>query len=184
MKRLCLPVLLAFCLLLTGCGSKAAKKQFEKFSEELAGSAALSFTAQMRAEYEDKTVQFTLQYEKDETGCAVTVLAPELIAGVKARVAGGDTALEYDGMIIDTGTLDSYGLTPMSALPVLVQAMTAGHLDSYWQENGMTVMQLIPNDHLTATVWFEGGSLVPVRAELISEGRVTVSCDIESWTLS
>ena len=43
---------------------------------------------------------------------------PEIIAGISARIAGDGTALVYDGMILDTGELDAYGLTPMSALTV------------------------------------------------------------------
>ncbi len=180
MKRLCLPALLLICLLLTGCGGKAAKKQYEQFASELSERSALSFTAELCAEYTDKTVEFTLQYEQDETGSTVTVLSPELIAGVKAQVSSGGTAIEYDGIIIDTGDLDSYGLTPMSALPVLVDTMINGHVDSYWEEAGQTVVQLIPNDHITAQVWFDA-DMVPVHAELISEGRVSVKCDIQDW---
>lgn len=181
MKRLCLPLLLVFCLLLSGCGAGASKKQYEQFSQELSSQNSLSFTAQLRAEYEEKTVDFTLCYEADENGQTVTVLAPELIAGVKAHITAGNTALEYDGVRLDTGALDRYGLTPMSALPVLVDAMTNGHLDSRWQEEGKSVFQLIANDHLSATVWFEAESMTPVRAELVSDGRVTVCCELSDW---
>lgn len=182
MKRLCLPLLLIFCLLLSGCGTGASKKQYEQFSQELSSQSSLSFTAQLRAEYEDKTVEFTLGYEMDENGQTVTVLAPELIAGVKARISAGKTALEFDSVSLDTGELDRYGLTPMSALPLLVDAMRSGHLDSCWQEDGKSVYQLILNDHLSASVWFETESMTPVRAELMSEGRVTVCCEISEWT--
>ena len=181
MKRLCLPLLLVFCLLLSSCGAGASRKQYEQFSQELSSQSSLSFTAQLRAEYEDKTAEFTLCYERDEDGQTVTVLAPELIAGVKAHIAAGNTALEYDGVRLDTGELDSYGLTHMSALPVLVDAMLNGHLDSRWQEDGKSVCQLISNDHLSVSVWFETESMTPVRAELASDGRVTVCCEISDW---
>lgn len=181
MKRLCLPLLLVFCLLLSACGSKAGESQYSAFSQSLSEMDSLSFTAALRAEYEDKTVEFTLRYDEDRELAVVTVLSPELIAGIKARIAQGGTSLEYDGMIIDTGDLDGYGLTPMSALPALVRTMRSGHLESYWTEDGRAVFQLIADDHLSAVVWFEPENMTPMRAELVSDGHVKVVCDIAGW---
>lgn len=181
MKRLCLPLLLVCCLLLSACGSHAAEDRYSSFAQALSETDTLSFTAVLRAEYEDKTVDFTLRYDADTEGAVVTVLAPELVAGIKARVSGGSTALEYEGIIIDTGRLDDYGLTPMSALPTLVEAMRGGHLESYWTEDNRAVFQLILDDHLYAVVYFESETMTPVRAELVSDGSVRVVCDIAGW---
>ena len=123
-----------------------------------------------------------LSYTEDDSGGAVTVLAPELIAGVTARVEPGSTILQYDGVVLDTGSLDSLGLSPMSSLPVLVQAMKSGHLDSYGEEDGLYVCRLEPNDEYRVAVWFEPDGMVPQRAELESGGRVTVIAEISGWT--
>lgn len=179
MKRLCLPFVLALCLLLSGCGS-GVKKQYEQFSTALVQRDSLSFTARLRAEYEDKTAEFTLKYARDESGQTVTVTEPEIIAGISARIAGDGTALVYDGMILDTGELDAYGLTPMSALPVLVSAMESGHLESFRKEDGLLVLELVPEEHLAVTVWFDE-EMRPLKAELVSEGQLRVACAIENW---
>ena len=128
MKRVCLPLLAIVCLLLTGCAGREVEKAYAGFSERVNAAQSLTFTANVRAEYEHKTAKFTLSYTEDDSGGAVTVLAPELIAGVTARVEPGSTVLQYDGVVLDTGSLDSLGLSPMSSLPVLVQAMKSGHL--------------------------------------------------------
>ena len=109
------------------------------------------------------------------------VLSPELIKGVRARLEDGSSCLEYSGVMLETGKLDRYGLTPMSALPALVKALREGHLDACWTEDGKTVLQLIADDCLTATVWLESGSMTPMRAELSSDGRVRVFCTITDW---
>ena len=179
MKKLCL--LFAFCLVLTGCERRDIKAEFEAFSARLEGTESLSFTANIRAEYEDKTARFTLGYEENSEGGTVTVLAPELIAGVKAHVSPGGTSLQYDTVVLDTGSLDSFGLSPLSSLPVLVQAMRDAHLDTYWEEDGMTVLQLEPEDELKCRVWFEPEGMTPLRAELISAGRVTVYIELSQW---
>ena len=183
MRRICLPIIIAISLLLSGCGrSEETKAAYDSFSQQLAASGSVSFTAALRAEYEHKTARFTLSYAEDVSGACVTVLSPQLIAGVSAHVRGGDTQLQYDGVMLATGELDGFGLSPMSALPELVSALKAGYLDSFWEEDGKTVYQLIPNDRLICTVWFEPGDMTPVRAELISEGRVTVYADISDWS--
>ena len=180
MKRM-LPILLCLCLLLAGCGRDGAERDFESFSERLNTLDALRFTAKVRAEYEHKTARFTLAYEEDAEGGRVTVVAPELIRGVSARFEPGGTTLEYDSVVLDTGSLDSFGLSPMSSLPVLLHAMRVGHAESFWEDDGQTAAQLKPDDNLLCTVWFAKDPMRPVRAELVTDGRVTVIVEISDW---
>ena len=148
MKRICLPLLALLCLLLAACGKSRGEEAVRNFAARLNEAPALSFTAGVRAEYEKKTARFTLRYEEDETGGRVTVLAPELIQGVTAHVSPGSTTLEYDTVVLDTGSLDALGLSPLSSLPVMVRAMRVGHIDSVWEEDGKTVCQFEPDDQL------------------------------------
>lgn len=180
MKRLCLPLLM-ICLLFTACGNSAAKSGYDEFVRDLESRDGIGFTAKLRCEYTDKTAEFTVGYTEDENGCTVTVLEPELISGIKAHADSGETSLEFEGVILDTGELDSFGLTPMSAAPLLMDALRLGHLESYWREDGKKVFQLIPSDELTVTVWFEPASMTPMHAELMSGSRVMIYCDISSW---
>lgn len=181
MKKALLPVLILLSLLLSACGDGAAKSRFDAFSASLRERETLSFTADLRAEYPDRSDDFTLAYQKDPAGEQITVLAPELIAGISARREAGSTALVYEGLILDLGPLDAYGLTPMSALPRLVETLLNGHMDSYWEESAMRVYRLICDDHLTATVWFDR-DMNPLRAELASDGNVRVFCEISDWS--
>lgn len=181
MKRILIPVLLC-ALLLSACGKSRGESEFRAFSERLTGLDSLSFTAQVRAEYEHKTARFGLSYEEDSQGGRVTVLAPELIRGVSASVKPGSATLEYDSVVLDTGSLDSFGLSPLSSLPTLTRALKTGHVDSVWEEDGKTVVLLEPDDHLRCTVWFSKGDMRPMRAELITDGRVTVYVELSDWT--
>ena len=181
MKKLCLPLLLIACLLLTACGGREFSDAHEELSQHLGAVEALSFTANVRAEYENKTARFTLSYSEDSEGGSVTVLAPQLIAGVTARVKPDSTSLEYDGISLGTGDLDDYGLSPMSSLPMLVQALKTGALDSGWTEGDYTVMQINSTDTLSCTVWFQPETMTPCQAELISDGRVKVFVEISDW---
>lgn len=179
--RLCLPLLLACCLLLSGCGDNAAETRYEDFAQSLREADTLSFTAVLRAEYEDKTVDFRLRYEQTGDEALVTVLEPELVAGIGVRVTEGGTALEYGDLVLDTGPLDDYGLSPMSAPSLLVRALRTGHLESVWSEGEYSLCQLILDDHLYAVVSFEPETMTPVRAELVSDGAVKAVCELTDW---
>ena len=182
MRRVSAAVLLVFCLLLTGCRSRADEKRFSDFSEKLSGKETLSLTAELRAEYAERTLSFTLDYERNAEGETITVRKPERIAGIRAHRAAGKDTLEFEGLILDTGPLDPYGLTPMSALPKLVEALRTGHLDSHWEDGGSLVCHLILDDHLSVSVWFEPESMTPCYAELQSDDTVHVFCTISDWS--
>lgn len=182
MKKVLLPMLCVCVLLLSGCGDQAVKARFDQFSRALAVRDDLCFDADLRAEYADKTVDFRLRCLRTPDGYTVTVLAPEIIRGISARMDADGSELEYDGLLLDTGDLSPYGLTPLSALPRLAETLTRGHMDSQWEEDGLLVLQLLLDDHSAATVWFEPEGMIPVRAELMEDGSVKVFCDISDWS--
>ena len=173
MKRLCLPVLLICCLLLSACGDRSEEERYAEFARSVSEADTLSFEAGLRAEYEDRTL-----------GCTVSVLAPETMAGIRARLTEGSSTLAYEGLVIDTGDLDAYGLTPVNALPRLLETLAGGHLESCWTEAGQEAFQLIADDHLSATVYFEPETMTPREAELLSDGHLRVACQIEGWELN
>ena len=181
MKKFCLSISLCLCLLMSGCGGREFAKAREDLAALLETAACLSFTANVRAEYEHKTARFTLSYYEDAEGGKVTVLAPQLIAGVSARIEPGSTSLEYDGVCLGTGELDDFGLSPMSALPMLVQALKDGDMNAGWTESGCTVLELQSTDELVCTVWFTSEDMTPRQAELRSDGRVKVFAEISDW---
>lgn len=181
MKKALLPLLLMLALLLSGCGGRADEKRFLDFSEALGERESLAFDAAVRAEYADRTLAFSLGYEKNAEGETITVRAPENIAGIRAHLAPGSSTLEFEGLILDTGPLDPYGLTPMNALPKLVEALSSGHLDSHGREGDEKLYRLILDDQLSVSVWFEPESMTPTHAELQSGEKVCIFCDITNW---
>ena len=181
MKKFCLSLTLCLCLFMSGCGAREFARARDTVAERLAGAECLSFTANLRAEYEHKTARFTLSYYEDSDGGKVTVLAPQLIAGVTARIEPGSTSLEYDGVCLGTGELDDFGLSPMSSLPMLVQALKDGDMNAGWSEGGCTVLELQSTDELVCTVWFAPEDMTPRQAELRSDGRVKVFAEISDW---
>lgn len=180
MKRV-LPLMLCF-ILLCGCADDG-KAQFAEFVGIVSSAENISFTAKVSAQYSDKTAQFTLGYAQTADGATVSVIEPELLSGIKANVAGRSLSLEFDGAILDIGTLDDAELSPMSSLPLIVQAMRDGHLEISWVEDEMIAARIIPADDYVVTLWIDS-SLTPVSAEISYMENTVVFIEISDWSVS
>ena len=180
-KALLLPIMLCILLVLSACGGNA-EDEFGSFCAELEQAQSIGFTAKLRAEYEDKTANFKLAYTQNAEGIKVTIIEPETISGISARVKDDSARLEYDGVILDIGSLDANGLCPMSALPVTVMALRNAHVDSVWEENGMTAARLIVSDDTSVTVWLDG-EMIPCSAEISSGWNAVVFIEFCDWEM-
>ena len=154
MKRV-LPFVLCL-ILLCGCADDG-KSQFLEFVNVVSSAENISFSAK--------------------------VSAPEMLRGIKANVAGKNLSLEYDGAMIDIGTLDDAELSPMSSLPLIVQAMRNGHLEISWVEDDMLAARIIPADDYVVTLWIDS-SLTPRSAEISYKENTVVLVEISDWTVS
>ena len=181
MKKTFLPLLLILPLLLGGCANKN-EARFRAFSEELRERRGVTLTAELRAEYDDRSCGFTRRCSEDEAGgCTVEVLEPELIRGVRARMSADGTRLLYDGVSVDTGDDGGTGLSPMGALPLLLRALRGGALDSAWTENGNCAVRLVPVDGVGVTVLFDG-DMAPDLAEIDRDGKTVLFIDVTDFT--
>ena len=180
MKKAMLAPLLALCLLLGGCSGKN-EALFRSFSDELRARDDLQMTAEVRAEYDERSCSFTLRYTEDGGGgCVVEVLEPELIRGVRARISEGGTKLVYDSVAVDTGDDGGSGLSPMGALPLLANALRDGALDSAWREDGNLAVKLVPDDGIDLTVLFDE-DMKPDYAEIAHEGKTVLFVDVSEF---
>ena len=100
--------------------------------------AAWRAEADVSVSYGDTVFEFSLSAAGERDGETVlTVTAPDTVAGITARVRKGETLLEYDGAGLSLGALDGSGLTPVSALPAVLQSLTEGYMARCaWQGEG------------------------------------------------
>ena len=178
MKKAALAALILSMLMLTGCTDKT-EAEFNAFSEALA-EKHMSMTATVHAEYEDISVEFGVVCTEDETGCTVTVTEPEEIRGVQARLEGGSTALMYNGIVLDTGGDGGTGISPMNALPMVMQALRDGYVESCGKDGEERTVELWLDDERIVNVSFTA-DMIPTRAELSAEGCTVMYCTITEF---
>lgn len=184
----CVPMMM---LLLAGCGPAGVSEAEElalairgEYLEMTSGTAQLTVTA----DYGRRVYRYemTALWEGEET--ELTLTAPETVAGVVARSDGEDSQLEYSGVAVETGPLDSEGLTPVSAVPALLEAARSGYMRSCgFQEDGALRVDLgdpegSPGTGREMALWFDPVTHALLRGEIRVDGFRAILCEFSSFT--
>ena len=180
MQRKAIAALMISLLLLSACGHGAGERSFQTFRDTLTGSL-VTVTAQVHADYGDTVADYTLTCRELADGYDLTVIAPETAEGVGAHLRRGESTLTFDDILLPAGDLNAAGLTPLTALPYVVDAIRSGYVDLTWQEGGLQVVQLITDDHTVVRLYLDG--TVPQCAELSVDERSCLYCTVEQWNL-
>ena len=180
MKRAILPILMM--ALLCACGSTGGQKEkFESWRQEL---DSVSVTALVTISQEQQTASYELRCDWTPESSRVEVLSPETIAGVTASRTGGDTRLEYDGLILGLGELGD--ISPVSALPELLDAIHGGYAELCYEETmgdekGMGV-QFSPDNGVTVRLWLDK-QMRPVHADFSQDGSADITVSVTDWSM-
>ena len=150
MRKL-LSCVLMMTLLLSGCKGggestpETAALALRDAYQDLAGwSSAVDITAEVG----EKVFDFTLDASWRKDGETVLVItSPELLAGITARIADGETVLEYDGAGLSLGLLDGRGLTAVSVVPWVMEQVGSGYMAKCaWAGENRELLQITFRD--------------------------------------
>lgn len=185
-------------LLLPACGeessqSKADRMALELRSEYLAMTACAG-RADLTVDYGQRVYDFTVDFSHDaQAGTELVLAAPENIAGVRVRIAAGETFLEYDDLSLETGILSDDGLSPVSALPFLFRELTEGYIaECAFEPLGETeTLRLIcrdpegqPGSGTETSLWFDAETHLPLQAEIAVDGFTVIRCVLSDFSCS
>lgn len=194
MRRLTACVLM-MALLLSGCQARSAGESPENAAlalrEEYQALAGWSAAVDVSACYSDTVYDFTLDAKWQRNGETVlTVTAPELLSGITARVAEGETVLEYDGAGLSLGLLDGGGLTPVSAVTALMEQIEKGYMAKCaWSGEEEQFLQIsFQNPELEANtgtqflLTFDRSSHALLSAEVSVAGETVLTAQVSNFT--
>ena len=138
-------------LLLSGCkggGENTPETAALALRDTYRNLAGWSSTVDITAEVGDKVFDFTLDASWQKDGETVLVItAPELLAGITARIANGETVLEYDGAGLSLDLLDGKGLTAVSAVPWVMEQIGSGYMARcVWAGENKELLQITFRD--------------------------------------
>ena len=181
-------------LLLTGCG-EAGVSEGEELALTIRGEYLAmencAAHAAITADYGQRVYQYEMAVSVSEEDTVLTLSAPETVAGLTARITGEDSFLEFDGTAVETGALDSSGLTPVSALPALLEAARSGYITACALEEEGALLRVdcgdptgSPGQGTETALWFDAAAHTLVRGEISVDGFRAILCEFSNFTIS
>ena len=179
MRRTILPALMIV-MLLAGCAGGRDAEAVRRFQETLNAAEEIGFSVKITALGTEEAIAFTADVRDRQGETAVTVTAPDTIAGITYRSASGETRLEYDGLILALGPWEAETIPPAEGPALFLSSLREGELLRFGRdgENRFAVWKL---EGTEVTVWLSPED-APFRAELRRGEAVGLLLDVESWT--
>ena len=171
-------------LLLTACGGEE-KDPAAELQAQYANLAGAVMEAEVSCHYADEDRAYTLLCDYAPERSTVTVLSPANLAGISATVENGTLTLSYEDVSLDAGGYSAAAISPVAALPKLMQAAASGYVTEKSEETvgERPCLRLacdLPDDEGTVyTTWFDQETLLPLRSEISAEGTVVFEV---AWT--
>ena len=188
-RLLFLPMML---LLLTGCGGgQEGKTGAEALAVAIRGEymamTAYSLQAKVNADYGQRVYDFTLSVTSDGEETTVVIREPEMLAGVTARMDGDEGTLEYEDLSLETGFLDGESLSPVSALPTLVEGARTQYIDRCTLADGVLEVHCTDPEEDAGTgremtLYFDAQTHALTGGEISQDGRRVITCEITEFT--
>ena len=190
--RKCVICVLMTTLLLAGCGTAGVSE-----AEELALTIRGEYLAMDRcavqaavtADYGQRVYRYEMAVSVNGEETSLTLSAPETVAGLTARLSGEENLLEFDGVSVETGPLDGDGLTPVSALPALLEAARSGYITACALEEDGTLLRMdcgdpagSPGTGTEIVLWFDAAANTLVRGEVSVDGFRVILCEFSGFT--
>lgn len=194
--RKALSCVLMITLLLSGCragsGGNTPEEEALALRETYQALAGWSASADLSVCYTETVYDFSLDAQWRRDGETVlTVTAPELLAGITARLAQGETVLEYDGAGLSLGLLDDSGLTPVSAVTACMEQIQRGWMAKCaWAGENDAHLQISfqdpereDNAGTQFLLTFDRAGYALLSAEVSAQGRTVLSAQFSDFTM-
>ena len=194
MRRGLLCVLMTGPVLLSACGAGGNVSPEEELALAIRGEylamPGCSTQLSVTADYGQRVYEFEMDAAVTEEETVLTLTAPDTVAGITARVTEEGGALEYDGLILDTGELGPDGLSPMSAFPALLTAAGSGFITACAQEEreGETLLRVTcaapdasPGEGVETVLWFRPDTHQLMGGEIWTEGLRVICCRCKNF---
>ncbi len=178
--------LLLALVLLTGCGNKD-----EELSRGMALRAnmlpsAVSFDAEITADYGDELHTFNVYCEGDSQGnLGFRVTAPETLADITGHIEAGEGKLTFRDTVLAFPLLAEDQLSPVSAPWIFYTTLRGGYLTAAGMEEELlrlTIDDSYAEDALTVDIWLNEKDL-PIRAEILYDGRRILTLAIKNFQI-
>lgn len=174
-------------IMLTGCAENGAElSRAMALREKLLKSNGCCFDAVITADYGEKIYTFGMKCEVDASGnLSFEVTEPATISGITGTISEKGGALKFDDQVLAFETLADGQITPVSAPWLLIHTLRSGYINACGENGSGLHMQIddsYAEDALHMDIWTEKNDL-PIRCEILWQGRRIVSIDVKDFTI-
>lgn len=171
--------LLAAVLLLTACAAEPTDTRVEDIQRRYAEMSGCTARLDVTVARADTNEVYTLDVERNDGGTRVTVVDPEALAGVTARVENdGALQLQFDGMLLDAGSAGR-DVSALNAADILLNAAAGGYVKEQSGERYDGVSDAlrvcfetaVNGETLLVTAYFDAED-APLYAEIERDGEI------------
>ena len=173
-------------VMLTGCGGKHEELERAMDLRAKLLSSACTFDALVTADYGDQVQSFAMYCETDDQGnLGFRVTEPETISGITGRIEGGEGKLTFRDTVLTFPLLAEEQLSPVSAPWIFYSTLRGGYLTAAGMDEDLlwlTIDDSFEEDALTVDIWLDGED-IPVRAEILYDGRRILTLEIKNFQI-
>lgn len=184
MKRFA--VLLLLVCLIAGCDREEKELERGLMLRDRLLASGCSFDADITADYGDILHTFSMNCRTDGQGdMAFTVTAPESIFGITGTVTREGGHLTFDDTALYFELLTDDLISPVAGPWIFVKTLRSGYLRAAGMEEGLlrlTIDDSYEDDALNLDIWLNDQD-VPVRAEVLWDGRRILTLDVTNFTM-
>ena len=174
-------------MLFAGCtGKRDELDRAMKLRATLLGCLGCSFDVTVTADYGDEVFEFAMRCETGGRGDVdFTVTKPESIAGISGSISSGEGKLTFRDTALAFPLLAEDQLSPVSSPWIFYQTLRSGYLTSAGMEGDLlrlTIDDSYEEDALTLDIWLNEQD-IPIRAEILYDGRRILTLEIENFQI-
>ncbi len=172
---------------LTGCSlfNKDSAPSVYRIGEHYKAVNALTMHVAISADFPEHMSEYKVKYAHNkESNDIIEIIEPEEVSGVKISVQQGKTEIVFDGARLETGAVDNAGLTPLNAIPKLIEQWSNGKVTESCVDsrNGVDTIMIVHEDDtekLEYRTWFNISDYTPVYSEIFADGKSAICCEYE-----
>ncbi len=172
-------------MFLSGCHSPEFTDQALALREQVLSGESCSFECTITADYSDRLYTFAMTCSFDKSGNMMfSVLEPKTISGISGTVdsKGGNITFDDQALFFEL-MADGY-LSPVTTPWVFMKTLRSGYIDGCTEYDGgfyLSIDDSYQEKPLKSEVWMDEDH-IPIRAELLWEGRRILSMDVRNFS--
>ena len=179
-------------LFLSGCLSGGESQKLLDLAltvrEEYLATTQFSARAELTADHGQRVYPFTLDVTVEGDDLTLTIVEPTILSGITAKSKGGELFLEYEDFCLETGSLTDDGLSPMTAIPAMLEQLRRGYLMTWGTDTDGSLRITLgapdgtPDTGTVYDLWLDPESHALLRGEISNNGRRCIQCTFSSYT--